>query len=84
MPTIGAAQISPPTYAQIESTALGLACAFSVSDAIYGLVTAIELDNGFWALPFGGLALVSLAVLVPYTNAQLERLHRERTSRGEA
>lgn len=70
------------SHEQLATTATVLVCAFSLSDAIYGTVLSILLDNSLWALPFGAFGLLSLAVLVPYVNGELDRRRRERMSTG--
>ena len=67
---------------QLATTATVLVCAFSLSDAIYGAVVSILLDNSLWALPFGALAGLSLATLMPWVNGRLEERRRAMSAEG--
>jgi hypothetical protein len=68
---------------QIEQASTTLVCAFALSDAVYGVVSSIMLDTALWAIPFGALGLASLGINLPYVRANIDRLRRERTARGE-
>lgn len=72
------------TLDRIETSATTLVCAFALSDAIYGVVASILLDNSLWALPFGGLAMVSFATLIPWIRGRLEERRRELASEGQS
>jgi hypothetical protein len=66
-------------------SAIGWLCvAFSVSDAIYGVVLAIMLDAWWYAPAFGAFALLALAIYVSYANERLEAISVDTRSRGLA
>ncbi len=76
-------QAAPATLEERERSAMLIACTFSVSNAVYGVVAAILLDNSLWALPFGALGLISMAVTVPHVRARMGALYRERSVAGD-
>ncbi|HLB23568.1 MAG TPA: hypothetical protein VJP07_05695 [Dehalococcoidia bacterium] len=76
-------QRQPATLAELERSVGVIVLAFSIAPATYGVIGGV-ISGAWWpALPFGAMALVTLAVTHGYAQQQLDALRGEARARGE-
>ncbi len=67
---------------QIQSAAIVLAAGIPVVDAASSVFVPILTNQSLWALWFGLLGIIAVAVNIPYTRSRFDEFYRERAMRG--